>query len=120
MAWSWSHTHEAYVNAENNLKALEREKLVVIFAEWRASQNRKGEYTDDFDKRRYERALRWASDPNNISDEALAEFIWERASELATCDNGGFNAWMCPFGCGCHTVSFSTPEELAAAAADEE
>lgn len=114
MAWSWSHTHEAYVNAENNLKALDRETLVVIFAEWRASMNRKGEYTDDFDQRRYDRALRWASDPNNITTEGLAEFIWERMNELRTCTNGGWEAHCCPYGCGCHMVSFSTPEELAA------
>jgi len=43
----------------------------------------------------------------------LADFIWEQASEYATCDNGGFNAWMCPSGCGCHCVSFSPPDEPA-------
>lgn len=51
-----------------------------------------------------------------LSKDAIVDDIWERASNLATCDNGGFNAWMCPFGCDCHTVSFSTFSERMAEA----
>jgi hypothetical protein len=35
----------------------------------------------------------------------LVDMIWAFAEQQRTCDNGGFNAWMCPY--GCHTVPFS-------------
>ena len=77
MAWSWSHSQEAYENARENLSTLDRETLEIIFAEWRAAQGKGGiiHNHNDFN------------------------------------DNGGFNAWMCPSGCGCHCVSFSPPAE---------
>lgn len=105
MAWSWSHTQEAYANAEQNLRDMPREDREIIFAEWRAAQGKGGLIHDHnaFDNRKYERALAYAK---NMDDECLSDFIWEHASEYATCDNGGFNAWMCPSGCGCHCVSF--------------
>jgi hypothetical protein len=110
MAWSWSHTNEAYANAEENLRSMPKEKLEIIFAEWRAAQGKGGIIEDcgNFDERKYTRALAYAK---TLDDETLADFIWERASEAATCDNGGFEAWMCPSGCGCHCVSFSPPDE---------
>lgn len=40
----------------------------------------------------------------------VAKYIADRAEEHAICDNGGFNAWVCPS--GCHTVSFSSADEL--------
>ena len=113
MSWSWSHSQEAYANAQDNLQSLPRETLEVIFAEWRAAQGKGGiihDY-DHFDQRKYKRALTFAS---TLPHDVLTDFIWERASEYATCDNGGFNAYMCPGGCGCHTVSFSTREEESA------
>lgn len=111
MAWSWSHTQEAYSNAEQNLRNLPRETLEVIFGEWRAAQGKGGiiHDSDDFNLKKYERALKYAK---TLSDDVLADFIWEQASELATCDNGGFEAWMCPSGCGCHCVPFDPPEDL--------
>jgi len=104
MAWSWSHTHEAYENAYNNLSNLDREDLMIIFAEWRAAQEKGGSISDfnpGFDQRKYDRALAYAA---TLDNSALIEFIWEHAESFATCDNGGFNAWVCPH--GCHTVSF--------------
>jgi hypothetical protein len=105
MAWGWSHSPEAYANAEANLRSLPPEDLAVIFAEWRAAQSKGGVIrdTEDFCLRKYERALTWASrqDP-----EHLADWIWDRASDAATCDNGGFHAWVCPS--GCHCVSFDS------------
>lgn len=110
MAWSWSHTQEAYVAAERNLRAMPKETLEVIFAEWRAAQGKHGVINDHdrFNERKYERALAHAK---KLDAEQLADFIWERASEYATCDNGGHKAWMCPSGCGCHTVDFSVTLE---------
>lgn len=112
MAWSWSHTGEAYQAAESNLRKLDSETLQIIFAEWRASQEKGGgidQCSPSFSERKYNRALKYAK---TLPDDILADFIWEKASEFATCDNGGFNAWMCPHGCGCHCVPFDTEEEL--------
>lgn len=109
MAWSWSHTNEAYADAEANLRRLPKEELEVIFAEWRAAQEKGGAIDRchaAFNERKYNRALAYAK---QLDDETLADFIWEKASEQATCDNGGWNAWTCPH--GCHTVPFSPEDE---------
>lgn len=111
MAWSWSHTRQAYADARDNLSELGRETLEIIFAEWRAAQGKSGAIdpaSPGFSERKYERALKHAK---TLHDDVLADFIWEKASEFATCDNGGFEAWMCPHGCGPHCVSFSPPVE---------
>lgn len=111
MAWSWSHTNQAYADAQENLSTLDRETLEIIFAEWRAAQWKHGAIapvSPGFSERKYKRALKHAK---TMAHDTLVEFIWEKASEFATCDNGGFEAWMCPHGCGPHCVSFSPPEE---------
>ena len=105
MAWSWSHSHTGLLAAEYNMRNLPRETLEIIYAEWRAAQDKRGNVTDcnHFNERKYERALKYAK---TLPDDLLADFIWERASEHATCDNGGWNAWMCPSGCAPHCVDF--------------
>lgn len=94
MAWEWSHTPEAYANARRNLGRLD-DDLRVIWAEWEAYDG------NDFDDSVYPDALARAED---IPHDVLADRIWEQMEEQATCDNGGWRAWACPF--GCHTVSF--------------
>lgn len=119
MAWSWSHSSEGIQNAQDNLALLDREKLEIIFAEWRAAQGKHGiinRIHADFNEKRYNRALAYAKD---LTLDQLQEFIWEKAEEQAICDNGGFEAWMCPYGCGCHTVPFSSQEELGVDCDDE-
>ena len=111
MAWSWSHTQQAYADAQENLSGLDRETLEIIFAEWRAAQGKHGAIdavSPAFSDRKYDRALKHAK---TLTHDTLVEFIWEKAYEFATCDNGGFEAWMCPHGCGPHRVSFSAPAE---------
>ena len=111
MAWSWSHTQQAYADAEENLRTLPKETLEIIFAEWRAAQGKNGvidPVCPNFSERKYDRALKHAK---TLPDDVLADFIWEKASEFATCDNGGSEAWMCPHGCGPHCVSFSPPDD---------
>ena len=111
MAWSWSHTQQAYADARENLSDMDRETLEIIFAEWRAAQGKNGvidPVSPGFSERKYERGLKHAK---ALDHDTLVDFIWERASEFATCDNGGFEAWMCPHGCGPHCVSFSLPVE---------
>jgi len=100
MAWEWSHTAEAYYDARRNLENESREFLDVCLAEWQAS--REGRFQREFRANRYDRTLAWVQkQPADV----VADMIWEKAEEQRTCDNGGWNAWMCPF--GCHTVSFS-------------
>ncbi len=99
--WSWSHTNEAYATAEQNLQALEHDTLAEIWAEWLSDSG--PEATNRFNQETYplnhESAL-------GLPDDVLAEAIWERAVEQAECSNGGYRAYMCPFQCGPHGVSF--------------
>lgn len=117
MAWSWSHTQEAYNAVENqiNRKAEkaqdgerdEQEWLVVVSSE--IDMNGDSSAYPVWNKK-YKKALvhntRLA-----IKEgwQTLATKIWDFAQEHATCDNGGFNAWVCPD--GCHTLPFTDPEE---------
>lgn len=109
MAWEWSHAPEAYAYAETQLRALDKDTLASIYAEWRAhaaasdADNPHGSH-DGFCEETYERILREAA---TMTDEALADDIWTRADEQRTCTNGGWKAWLCPYGCGCHMVAFS-------------
>jgi hypothetical protein len=106
MAWSWSHTQEAYRDAERNLIELDDSTAAMIFAEWKAKDSR-DEYAGGFNTIKYIKGMMKAV--NLIRRgfrEGVDRFIWEAASEKATCDNGGFNAWLCPYGCGSHTVPF--------------
>ena len=101
MAWSWSHSVEAYADARANLDELPHATLVTIWAEWRCWD---GEYVmpqlrDDLDYDAQERVA------DELPDDVLADAIWDKSEEYARCDNGGFNAHVCPF--GCHTVPFS-------------
>ena len=111
MAWSWSHSGEAYENVKANIEAKPREWLEVVWAEWVAAipHPRFGiDFHADLDTRKYALALIRAKRKTN---EQLAQFIWERTESLATCTNGGWEAWCCPFGCGCHMVPFDLTEE---------
>ncbi len=112
MAWSWSHTGEAYAFAYERLSELPTDELAVIFAEWRAAEIGGGIVdANEFSQRRYERALKFATTgPNDtMPGEWVADWIWNKAEEHCTCDNGGFNAWVCPY--GCHTVPFGPDDE---------
>ena len=104
MAWLWSHTAEGISSAYRNVRKLDREDLTVIFAEWKAydiEQDPDNEICPYSESREYDNALLLAG---TLTSDILADYIWERMEEYATCDNGGFNAWCCPY--GCHTVSF--------------
>jgi hypothetical protein len=90
-----------------------RKTLEVIYAEWIA--HRPDDGPEHFDQKAYAKAL---VEAGNLPDDTLADFVWEKAEELATCTNGGWEAYVCPFGCGPHTVPFSAPQaenELEAA-----
>jgi hypothetical protein len=112
MAWSWSHTNEAYEAVRLNIERQDREWLEVVWAEWIAAipDPRFGiGFHAELDTKKYHKALVRAKRKSN---DELAAFIWERTRDFATCENGGFEAWCCPFGCGCHMVSFDTPSDV--------
>ena len=100
MAWSWSHTHEAYCNARAQIEQSPRDWLEVCYAEIRVEVPDDGE--SQLDEGLYARALTQAK---GLPSDVLADAIWEYASELQTCTNGGWEAWCCPW--GCHTVPFA-------------
>lgn len=106
MPWSWSHTSQAYYNAKLNLADLGCAQLRVILCEWReySHSSNDDERYDSFNVERYDQDL-----ANLIASpfprQVMIDSIWDRASDNAICDEGGFSAWMCPY--GCHTVSFN-------------
>jgi hypothetical protein len=95
MAWEWSHTAIAYKDAEKNFKDLPHEELAVIAAEWVAH-----DHAPNFIQEVYDKALDDFLECRNYDTEKL----WRKIENLRTCDNGGFEAWVCPY--GCHTVKF--------------
>lgn len=101
MAWSWSHTPQAVAAARANCFALDHEELAVIAAEWKAYRGETG--VESFDADTYHGYL--GSVVKNPTD-VIAREVWDQAVEQSTCDNGGFNAWLCPYGCGPHCVPF--------------
>ena len=108
MAMSWSHTQEAYATVEASLRLKDKEWLDIVYGEWNAAENDDDGNLDinSFNEEKYEAALKEAKE---LSSDELADYIWTRMSEAATCDNGGYNAWACPS--GCHTIPFSDEEE---------
>jgi hypothetical protein len=99
MVWEWSHTQEAYDNVRANIQLQPKEWLWVVYAEWLTFEKCGDKFDEDF----YDRELALATERDS---ESLAEEIWEKVDRLRSCENGGFEAWGCPYGCGCHLVSF--------------
>ena len=98
MAWSWSHSDEAYAHVEGEVRKLPHQTLLEVYAEWKVREYR-GD--DVFEQRIWLSAVRLAS---HLPDDILADFIWLKASEQRTCDQGGFNAHICPY--QCHKARF--------------
>lgn len=95
MAWQASMIIEGYETAMGNLYEMDREKVEIIFAE------QKAENSEDWDST-YENALKQAQ---NLDENILFSTVWDFAEEQNTTDNGGFEFWLCPY--GCHTASVS-------------
>jgi hypothetical protein len=110
MAWEWSHSADAYEYARDRLYKLSCQKLRVIWAEWQVKLAEPEEDTgwDQWDQEVYDAALKEATELTKKASykQILADDVWDWMVDQATCDNGGFNAWCCPYGCGCHTVPF--------------
>lgn len=108
MTWSWSHTHEAYDNAETNLRALSQKTLAEIAAEWDSWDG--DVFAPQIDIEKFNSALRMREQE---SAEILSNFIWGSMSNEPggrSCTTGGHYAYSCPFGCEVHQVSFDDPE----------
>lgn len=108
MAWSWSYTREGLSNICDQIHAQSREWLEVCFAENEAAffpvdeetgeSDESGEPELDLGKHAVE-----LERAKGLPSDVLADCIWDHAERIATSDNGGFNAYCCPW--GCHTVT---------------
>jgi hypothetical protein len=105
MAWSWSHTQEGYDDARTNLENQKLKWLKECWAEIQATTFDEN-FTAHFDSEVYGVKFMEAK---HFPGDFIIQDIWDFAETQRTCDNGGFNAWMCPY--GCHTVPFDTEEE---------
>ncbi len=114
MAWEWSHSPEAYQNVRDNLELLSKEILIECLAEFREKEL--GDADDDREDfgADYDNYVKELTEDKFHTAETLAGELWPKIEELRTCDNGGHDAHLCPYGCGGHKVSFSSQEELAA------
>jgi hypothetical protein len=105
-AWGWSHTPDAYENARTNMRDWTTDQLHEIYREWIMKD--KGKHVLDYDPGRKapypDIKLPTTADGTPLADDLIADYIWERAEKQALCDDGGAEAWVCPF--GCHTVPF--------------
>lgn len=113
MVWSWSHTQAAYDDLQETIAAQSREWLEEVYAEWKSSPG--GHFAEgarsfsiDLDDRMYQRALCAA---RYIDAGLLAERIYAWAERASNCTNGGWEAWCCPHGCGCHTLAWDAYKE---------
>jgi len=105
MTWEWSHTQEAYDYVEDQIWRMDKETLQTIWAEWQMYH-----YCDQDMYAWHDQAYAvfvWLA--NRMLREQLAEVIWSGAHVQRLCTNGGWEAWVCPY--GCHLVPFSPPKE---------
>lgn len=120
MAWSWSHSEEAYIAIEQQINETAEKAnngdseaavwLKVVWSEWVASDWKEDRVTTDLDLRKYGRAIARAKrQGEELGYDKLAADILNWSSDLATCTNGGWDAWVCPF--GCHLLPFSVEVE---------
>jgi hypothetical protein len=104
MAWEWSYTNAGLENILENLHDKPQTWLAECLAEWQATRTK--EYQAKFRVNRWEKCLAWCL---TLPQDTLADAIYDRAYEQSTCENGGHDAWVCPY--GCHTVSLDRERE---------
>ncbi len=119
--WEWSHAPEAYEALQEHLLVKPRSFLEVVYAEWKSCtggyfpvrRERACIGTGGFDDRRYQRAL---SAARYLSTDELAERIFEWSKRQSLCTNGGYEALVCPCGCGVHEIPWEAPADESEAA----
>lgn len=100
MAWQWSHTDDALRNVQERIYMLDELTLIEVYAEWSCELR-----VEDMDEAR----ATARSFCRNGAHDLIAEAIIEKVFDHQVCDNGGYNAHICPF--GCHTVPFDELED---------
>lgn len=107
MAWEWSHTQEGSSNVYENIHnpdVVSTETIKECLAEFAVY-----EIDEDCLHPLYEDTLKGLK---GLSHDCLADMLWPKVVNHATCDNGGFHAHICPMGCGpWHKVSFDLVED---------
>jgi len=102
MAWSWNHTEEGIVATRKNLENLPADTIHEIWREIQVYKTRDSlENCDAIE-------LPKTANGDTLPVDYLVDDIWEFAAEYATCTDGGHKAYMCPYGCSDHMVSFTT------------
>lgn len=107
MSWSWSHTEDGIANVMNAIAELDDETLATVYAEWSSAQIVNGDYVHL--EERYDAALEQGRMLAHNMRPELVEFVQDKTCQHSTCDNGGFEAHICPH--GCHRVSFGELED---------
>lgn len=113
MTWNWSHTQEAYDNVYYNISQLSLETLREIATEIKTYQDMLAQRPERLIEGLSDREILWHPElhemylekVNNLPADILVDLIYKFASEQAECTNGGYEAYVCPY--GCHSVSFS-------------
>lgn len=117
MAWSWSHTIDAYEDAREQVQRLSKAELLTILREWAYYDREQANtlrfhgsqvWTDTRGKTRV-RGFRLPNGVRRLTQDTLADLVWDRMSAHATCTNGGWDAYCCPD--GCHTVPFAPVDD---------
>lgn len=98
MAWSLSHTPEAYANADANIRRLPKRTLEQCAIAWKRELRIWGEVVPNFNARK-------------LADDTLADFVSECAmGKYGACSNGGHELYVDPE--GFTTVSFDDEAEV--------
>ena len=117
--WEWSFTQEGMENIRENVHRMDKERLIVAYAEILHFRhvNKKNDSAkldvSTWYKTVYAKKLTEARKQAKWSTEAIAEEVYYFAEEQADCTNGGFSAYVCPY--GCHTVSLEIEQEAEGA-----
>lgn len=103
--WEFSHSPEAYDILRENIDKQNREWLETTWAEIQARSSRE-EHVGGFNEQQFGESLAQAK---KFADDVLSNAIFDFAMEQRLCDNGGHNAYCCPF--FCHKAPMSTEDE---------
>ena len=104
MTMDWSITNEGISNAYENVITWSRRRtghneLAIIAAEWAAHER----WNDDTNEPEFGPSyLADVERFKNLPSDALADYVWERAEHLRSCDNDFARVHLCPYGCECH------------------
>lgn len=106
MAWEWSYSQEGLDNIRDNIMDMDIDRAIEALAECKAQGSRE-DFEGGFDSDTFEvESKRLASELKRNGAyfaDIIKEELASQSAKIATCDNGGFQVWICPF--GCHTVS---------------